>query len=100
VRNERLDILSANQLGYALFSEGYADPARPVNHARFVFLNPRAAEFYVDWDGVADDAAGILRAAAGRDPTTADSRSRTVSQHRYQRGGQESWSTPVSATRA
>jgi transcriptional regulator with XRE-family HTH domain len=67
VRNERLDILSANPLGYALFSEWYADPARPVNHARFVFLNPRAAEFYVDWESVADDAVGILRAAAGRD---------------------------------
>jgi transcriptional regulator with XRE-family HTH domain len=68
VRNERLDILAANQLGHALFSEWYADPARPVNHARFVFLNPRASEFYVDWESVANDAVGILRAAAGRDP--------------------------------
>jgi transcriptional regulator with XRE-family HTH domain len=68
VRNERLDILGANQLGYALFSEWYADPARPVNHARFVFLNPRASEFYVDCESVANDAVAILRAAAGRDP--------------------------------
>jgi transcriptional regulator with XRE-family HTH domain len=68
VRNERLEILGANQLGYALFSECYADPARPVNHARFMFLNARATEFYVDWESVANDAVGILRAAAGRDP--------------------------------
>src|SRR4051794_24380459 len=35
VGNERLDVLAANQLGRALFSELYAAPARPVNHARF-----------------------------------------------------------------
>jgi transcriptional regulator with XRE-family HTH domain len=68
VRNERGDILGANHLGYALFSELYSDPARPVNQARFVFLNPRAAEFYVDWESVANDTVATLRAAAGRDP--------------------------------
>ena len=68
VRNERLDILGANQLGYAVFSEWYVDSARPVNHARFVFLSPRATQFYVDWESAADDAVGILRAAAGQDP--------------------------------
>src|SRR3954447_16021258 len=38
VSNERLDVLAANQLGRALFSEVYAAPTRPVNTARFVFL--------------------------------------------------------------
>ena len=42
VGNDRLDILAANALGRALFSELYAGPARPANHARFVFLDPRA----------------------------------------------------------
>jgi len=42
VSNDRLDILAANQLGLALYSELYAAPARPVNTARFVFLDPRA----------------------------------------------------------
>src|SRR6266496_1544903 len=42
VGNQRLDILAANQLGHALFSELYAAPARPVNTARFVFLDRRA----------------------------------------------------------
>src|SRR6266516_3719300 len=41
VGNQRLDLLAANQLGRALFSELYAMPARPVNNARFVFLDPR-----------------------------------------------------------
>ena len=36
--------------------------------ARFLFLNPRASEFFVDWDTIAHDAVAILRAEAGRDP--------------------------------
>jgi len=67
VGNERLDILAANQLG-ALFSELYAAPARPVNNARFVFLDPRAEAFYRDWERVAGECVAILRWAAGRDP--------------------------------
>ncbi len=68
VRDSRLDILSANRLGYALYSEAFSVPDRPTNLARFVFLDPRARDFYVDWDGIADAGAGSLRAAAGRDP--------------------------------
>jgi transcriptional regulator with XRE-family HTH domain len=37
VRNGRLDILSANQLGYALYSPTFLDPVRPVNLARFIY---------------------------------------------------------------
>ena len=66
--NERLDILAANQLGRALFSELYAAPARPVNTARFVFLDPRAEASYGDWDRVATETVAILGSAAGRDP--------------------------------
>ena len=68
VRNGRLDIFSANRLGYALYSEAFANPDRPVNLARFVFLDQQARQFYADWDGIADAAAGSLRAEAGRDP--------------------------------
>src|SRR5256714_9681999 len=35
VQNGRLDILYANQLGYALFSEIFREPVRPANAARF-----------------------------------------------------------------
>jgi transcriptional regulator with XRE-family HTH domain len=72
VRNGRLDILSANQLGYALYSPAFADPVRPVNLARFVFLDPRSAEFYADWEGIAWAAVGSLRAEAGREPLDND----------------------------
>jgi transcriptional regulator with XRE-family HTH domain len=72
VSNERLDILAANQLRRALFSELYAAPARPVNTARFLFLDPRAAAAYGDWDRVATETVAILRSAAGRDPYNRD----------------------------
>jgi transcriptional regulator with XRE-family HTH domain len=68
VRNDRLDVLAANQLGEAFYAPLYDDPLRPVNSARFVFLNPRATDFFTDWDTIANDAVGILRAEAGRDP--------------------------------
>jgi transcriptional regulator with XRE-family HTH domain len=68
LRNGRLDIVSANQLGYALYSLAFLDPARPVNLARFVFLKRRSRQFYRDWDGIAHAAVGSLRAEAGRDP--------------------------------
>jgi hypothetical protein len=68
VQNARLDILAANPLGHALYSEMYVDPARPVNHARFIFLNPRAHDFYRDWERAANDTVAILRSEAGRDP--------------------------------
>lgn len=68
VRNGRLDILAANPLGAALYSDIFADPVSPPNSARFMFLNPRAAEFFLDWETIAHDAVAILRAEAGRDP--------------------------------
>jgi transcriptional regulator with XRE-family HTH domain len=68
VRNGRLDILAANRLGYALYSEVFTDPARPANMARFTFLHPRAADFFDDWESIASDVVAILRSEAGRDP--------------------------------
>lgn len=72
VRNRRLDILSANRLGYALYSEVFANPDRPANLARFVFLDPQSRRFYRDWNGIADACVGNLRAEAGRDPYDRD----------------------------
>lgn len=68
VQNGRLDILAANQLGRALYSELFRDPTRPANHARFNFLNPTARDLYPDWARGANDAVALLRAEAGRDP--------------------------------
>ncbi len=68
LRNRRLDILYTNQLGYALYFEPYRDPVRPANSARFVFLDPRATEFYIDWENAAHDIVAHLRSEAGGDP--------------------------------
>ena len=39
VRSARLDVLSANRLGYALYAPAYANSQRPINLARFIFLD-------------------------------------------------------------
>ncbi|MCU1388872.1 MAG: helix-turn-helix domain protein [Ilumatobacteraceae bacterium] len=67
VLNARHDVLGANALGRALFSQMYADSAGP-NSARFTFLDPRAIEFFRDWHNVGNDVVALLRAEAGRDP--------------------------------
>jgi transcriptional regulator with XRE-family HTH domain len=69
VRNGRHDILAMNQLARALYSPVLADPQRPANTTRFVYLHPEAAEqFFVDYDRIANDAAAMLRLEAGKNP--------------------------------
>ncbi|MFI7130712.1 helix-turn-helix transcriptional regulator [Nonomuraea sp. NPDC050153] len=68
VRNGRLDIIAANRLARALYAPVFDDPARPVNLARFRFLNPRARDFYPDWEESAHTTVALLRTEAGRDP--------------------------------
>ncbi len=60
-RNGRLDILAGNALARALFAPIFTSPSRPGNAARFTFLDPAAAEFYPDWDAVADQNVATLR---------------------------------------
>lgn len=68
LRNAHMDIVAANPLGYALYTGILTPEALPVNLARFLFLDPRAQEFFVDWDTVADGLAAALRTEAGRTP--------------------------------
>lgn len=70
--NERLDILAANPLGRALFSDLFTEPAQPANHARYVFLDTRSEAFYGAWGRAAAETVAILRWAAGRDPYDRD----------------------------
>jgi transcriptional regulator with XRE-family HTH domain len=72
VRNGRMDILGANRLGRAFYSQHFDSPHGPPNSARFIFLDPRALDFYVDWEQVATDAVAILHSEAGRDPYDRD----------------------------
>lgn len=68
IGNNRMDIVAANTLGYALYSDMYRSPSRPANHSRFIFLDPRARNFYTDWDRAANTNVAILRREAGRNP--------------------------------
>ena len=72
VRNGRRDVLPTNRLGYALYSDMYIDPIRPVNIARFVFLSPRARTYFLNWESAANDTVAMLRSEAGPNPTTVD----------------------------
>lgn len=74
IRNGRHDVLAMNQLARALYAPVLqADPRRPANTTRFVYLNAEAAErFFVDYDQIARDAAAMLRLEAGRDPYDED----------------------------
>jgi transcriptional regulator with XRE-family HTH domain len=68
IGNKRMDIVAANPLGYALYSEMYRGMARPANHSRFIFLDPRAHNFYPNWERAADVNVAILRRDAARNP--------------------------------
>jgi transcriptional regulator with XRE-family HTH domain len=67
-RNARVDYLGANALGRALYAPVFDSRERPVNSARFTFLDPAAADFYPEWDRVATELVAHLRSEAGRNP--------------------------------
>jgi transcriptional regulator with XRE-family HTH domain len=73
VQNGRLDVPAANPLARALYADlfDHAAPGmagRIPNHARYAFLDPRATDFYPDWNRVAADIVSQLRAETGHNP--------------------------------
>jgi hypothetical protein len=70
VVNAQQDLIAANLMGRALFSPHF-EADRP-NLARFIFLDPRARDFYVDWALARSMTAAMLRLEAGRDPLNGD----------------------------
>lgn len=68
VTNGRGDLLAANHLGRALYSDVLAGGGGRPNFARFTFLDDAAHRFYPDWDFFADITVAMLRTEAGRDP--------------------------------
>ncbi|WP_311218021.1 hypothetical protein [Arthrobacter sp. AB6] len=72
VRNDRGDVLAANEPGRALYLEMMTDGGTPPNSARFTFLSPRAREFFADWERAADDIVAVLRSTAGKNPYDQD----------------------------
>lgn len=72
VRNSRVDYLSANALGRALYAPVFESREQPPNSARFTFLDPAAHDFYADWERTAKDLVAHLRSEAGRNPYDKD----------------------------
>lgn len=72
VCNGRMDILAANPLARAFYSDLFAGTDNQRNLARFNFLDPASRRFYPDWELFGDMAVAILRREAGRDPHDKD----------------------------
>ncbi|WP_431914587.1 helix-turn-helix transcriptional regulator [Nonomuraea jabiensis] len=72
VQNGRMDVVAANSLARAVFApwfrSGTIDKRGRPNVARYIFLDPGAHDFYVDWEAAAVTTAALLRAEAGREP--------------------------------
>lgn len=60
--------VASNRLGRALFPHIFPENAPPLNHARYLFLDPRATHFYPDWETSARGSVASLRLLAGQDP--------------------------------
>ncbi len=68
VRNSRMDIVAANNLCFALYTGILSPDTLPLNLARFMFLDPRSRDFFLEWETIADDLAAALRTESGRNP--------------------------------
>ncbi len=66
--NGKLDALATNTLARAFYSDLFHATHAPVNFARFIFFDPRATDFYADWERSARDCVALLRSEAGRNP--------------------------------
>lgn len=91
IRDGRLNLLGANELGRSLYSPHYRAHAEAAgrsengdvqaagaNIARFVFLDEGARTFYTDWEKVAGDIVATLHAEAGRVPDDGELRELVV----------------------
>jgi transcriptional regulator with XRE-family HTH domain len=72
VNNHRQDLVATNHLARALYPHAVEPGELPFNHARFQFLDPRARDFYTDYDLATRNVVALLRAAVGRCPFDED----------------------------
>jgi transcriptional regulator with XRE-family HTH domain len=70
VWNRQHDLVASNLMGRALYSPQFESDS--PNLARFIFLDPRAKDYYVDWPLARQMTAAMLRMEAGRDPLNAE----------------------------
>jgi transcriptional regulator with XRE-family HTH domain len=71
VVNTRQDILAVNHLGREFYAPMFESGA-PANMARFTYLDPRARDFFADWNRTAKECVAALRTQAGRYPFDRD----------------------------
>ncbi|GGO95488.1 helix-turn-helix domain-containing protein [Actinomyces gaoshouyii] len=69
--------LAANTLARALYAPLFIDPIPEIaddtpSLTRFMFLDPRAHDFFPHWDIGAEDSVAMLRLTSGADPTEPD----------------------------
>jgi transcriptional regulator with XRE-family HTH domain len=69
VYNAAHDLIAANLMGRAVCSPHFE--ATQPNMARFIFLDPRAEDYYIDWPLARQMSAAMLRFEAGRNPLDA-----------------------------
>jgi hypothetical protein len=63
------DLLAANSLGRATYSPIYdAFPGEAPNTARFMFLEPVARDFFIEWHSAAANLVANIRRELGADP--------------------------------
>lgn len=70
VHNASQDIVAENLMGRALYAPIFDRDVAP-NFGRFIFLDSRARDFYVDWAGARRTLAAMMRLEVGRDPLNA-----------------------------
>ncbi|GAA3792676.1 helix-turn-helix transcriptional regulator [Sphaerisporangium flaviroseum] len=68
VLGRRTDVLAANRMARALFTDFERLPARERNYARWMLLSEEARALFLDWEQQARNAVESLRLDAGRTP--------------------------------
>ncbi|GAA4195529.1 helix-turn-helix transcriptional regulator [Streptosporangium oxazolinicum] len=68
ILGHRTDVLAANRMARALYTDFDALPHRERNMARFVFLDETARALYADWQASARGTVAALHLYAGRHP--------------------------------
>src|SRR5690606_30688938 len=68
ILGRRTDVLAANRLARALFTDFESMPPRERNYARWMLLSEQARALFLDWERQARNAVESLRFDAGRTP--------------------------------
>lgn len=72
ILGRRLDVLAANHLARALYTDFEALPPRSRNMVRLIFLDEQVRSRYADWTGAARGVVSSLHLYAGRHPHDPD----------------------------